>query len=54
MMKQTSHALENKYDAEDDAKTNKQHTKAKRRNFQSTNLEKLPSPTGWRIISYAF
>jgi len=45
MTKQTSHALENKYEAEAE--------KAKKEPSQ-TNLEKLPNPTGWRILVMPF
>ena len=41
----TSHALEAKYEAED--KEIKSET-------ESTNLEKLPDPTGWRILVMPF
>ena len=40
-----SHALEDKY--EEEAKEVKEET-------QSTSLEKLPSPTGWRILVMPF
>ena len=45
MTKQTSHALEDKY--EEEAKEVKEET-------QSTSLEKLPIPTGWRILVMPF
>jgi co-chaperonin GroES (HSP10) len=45
MTKQTSHALEDKYEAEAE--------KAKEEPSQ-TNLEKLPNPTGWRILVMPF
>jgi co-chaperonin GroES (HSP10) len=41
----TSHALEAKYEAED--KEIKSET-------ESTNLEKLPNPTGWRLLVMPF
>jgi co-chaperonin GroES (HSP10) len=41
----TSHALEAKYEEED--KQTKTET-------ESTNLEKLPSPTGWRLLVMPF
>ena len=41
----TSHALEAKYEAED--KEIKEET-------ESTNLEKLPNPTGWRLLVMPF
>ena len=41
----TSHALEDKY--EEEAKEVKEET-------QSTSLEKLPIPTGWRILVMPF
>ena len=40
-----SHALENKYEAED---------KQTQEETQSTNLEKLPDPTGWRLLVMPF
>ena len=40
-----SHALEAKYEAED--KETKEET-------ESTNLEKLPNPTGWRLLVMPF
>ena len=45
MTQTTSHALENKYEAED-KKAKEAPTK--------TNLEKLPNPTGWRILVMPF
>ena len=45
MTQTTSHALENKYEAED-KKAKEAPTK--------TNLEKLPTPTGWRILVMPF
>ena len=46
-----SHALEDKYNAEEDAKKIAEHEQAKP---QETSLEKLPSPTGWRILVMPF
>jgi len=48
----TSHALEAKYDAEEDAKKIAQHEAEKEP--EKTNLEKLPNPTGWRILIMPF
>ena len=45
MTKQTSHALEDKY--KEEAKEAKEET-------QETNLDKLPHPTGWRILVMPF
>ena len=45
MTQTTSHALENKY-KELDQKAEEAPTK--------TNLEKLPNPTGWRILIMPF
>ncbi len=47
-----SHALEDKYNAEEDAKKIAQH-EAKKEPSQ-TDLEKLPNPTGWRILVMPF
>ena len=47
-----SHALENKYNAEDDAKKIRAHEATKEP--EKTNLEKLPDPTGWRILVMPF
>ena len=44
----TSHALEDKYNAEEDAKKIIEHEETK------TSLEKLPNPTGWRILVMPF
>ena len=49
MTKQTSHALEDKYNAEEDAKKIAEHEEEK-----TTSLEKLPNPTGWRILVMPF
>jgi len=48
----TSHALEDKYSAEEDAKKIQEHETSKEEQF--TNLEKLPNPTGWRILVMPF
>ena len=45
MTQTTSHALEDKYKAEDKAATEAP---------EKTNLEKLPDPTGWRILVMPF
>ena len=47
-----SHALENKYNAEDDAKKIRAHEATKEP--EKTNLEKLPNPTGWRLLIMPF
>ena len=47
-----SHALENKYNAEDDAKKIRAHEATKEP--EKTNLEKLPNPTGWRLLVMPF
>ena len=47
-----SHALENKYNAEDDAKKIRAHEAKKEP--EKTNLEKLPYPTGWRLLIMPF
>ena len=44
-----SHALEDKYNAEEDAKKIAEHEEEK-----TTSLEKLPNPTGWRILVMPF
>ena len=44
-MMTTSHALENKYEAEDKEATEEP---------SKTNLEKLPQPTGWRLLVMPF
>jgi co-chaperonin GroES (HSP10) len=46
-----SHALEDKYNAEQDAKKIAEHEETKP---QETNLDKLPTPTGWRILVMPF
>ena len=51
-MMTTSHALEDKYNAEDDAKKIQEHEKQKE--DSKTNLEKLPNPTGWRLLVMPF
>ena len=48
----TSHALEDKYNAEDDVKKIQEHEKQKE--ASKTNLEKLPNPTGWRLLVMPF
>ncbi len=48
----TSHALEDKYNAEDDAKKISKH--AQEKEASKTSLEKLPNPTGWRILVMPF
>ena len=52
MNQTTSHALEDKYDAEEDAKKIAQHEATEEPS--KTNLEKLPNPTGWRILVMPF
>ena len=52
MTQTTSHALENKYSAEEDAKKIQEHETSKEE--QPINLEKLPTPTGWRILVMPF
>ena len=52
MTQTTSHALEAKYNAEEDAKKIAAHEAEKE--TTSTNLEKLPDPTGWRILVMPF
>ena len=52
MTRTTSHALESKYKAEDDAK--KIAANEAEKETTSTNLEKLPNPTGWRILVMPF
>ena len=47
-----SHALEDKYNAEDDAKKIRAHEATKEP--EKTNLEKLPNPTGWRLLIMPF
>jgi len=52
MTKQTSHALEDKYTAEE---VSKQTAEQKAKEEPSkTNLNKLPNPTGWRILVMPF
>ena len=50
----TSHALEDKYNAEDDAKKIQEHADKKAEEDLKTNLEKLPNPTGWRLLVMPF
>ena len=52
MTQTTSHALEAKYNAEEDAK--KIAANEAEKETTSTNLEKLPDPTGWRILVMPF
>ena len=52
MTQTTSHALEDKYNAEDDAKKISIHEASKEP--EKTNLDKLPDPTGWRILVMPF
>ena len=47
-----SHALEDKYDAQDDALKIAQHEAEEAPT--KTNLEKLPNPTGWRLLVMPF
>ena len=47
-----SHALEDKYDAEEDAKKIADHEAKKAP--EETNLERLPNPTGWRLLVMPF
>ena len=47
-----SHALEDKYNAEEDAKKIAQHEAEQAPT--KTNLEKLPNPTGWRLLVMPF
>jgi len=51
-MTTTSHALEDKYNAEDDAKKISKH--AQEKEDSKTSLEKLPNPTGWRLLVMPF
>ena len=52
MTQTTAHAFEAKYNAEEDAKKIAAHEAEKE--TTSTNLEKLPDPTGWRILVMPF
>jgi len=56
MIQTTSHALEDKYDAEEDVKKIKNHAskKAAKEAPEKTSLEKLPNPTGWRLLVMPF
>mgnify|MGYP003676938264 FL=1 len=47
-----SHALEDKYETE--AAANKEAVDKAKQEPQTTNLEKLPTPTGWRILVMPF
>ena len=51
-MMTTSHALEDKYNAEEDAKKIADHEAKKAP--EETNLERLPNPTGWRLLVMPF
>jgi co-chaperonin GroES (HSP10) len=52
MSQVTSHALEDKYDAEEDAKKIAEYEATEEPS--KTNLEKLPNPTGWRLLVMPF
>ena len=52
MTQTTSHALEDKYNAEDDVKKISKHAQEKENS--QTDLEKLPNPTGWRLLVMPF
>ena len=52
MTQTTSHALEDKYNAEEDAEKIRIHEASKEP--EKTNLDKLPDPTGWRILVMPF
>ena len=52
MIQTTSHALEDKYNAEDDVKKISKHEQEKENS--QTDLEKLPDPTGWRLLVMPF
>ena len=56
MTQTTSHALEDKYNAEDDVKKIQEHAKKKagKPKDTKTNLEKLPNQTGWRLLVMPF
>ena len=47
-----SHALEDKYNAEEDVKKISKH--AQEKEASKTSLEKLPTPTGWRLLVMPF
>ena len=51
-MTTTSHALEDKYNAADAAKKISKHEQEKENS--KTDLEKLPNPTGWRLLIMPF
>ena len=55
-LKDKKFPLETKYDAEDDVKKIRKHaaTKKAKEDPEKTNLEKLPNPTGWRILVMPF
>jgi co-chaperonin GroES (HSP10) len=52
MTQTTSHALENKYKAEEKAK--KISRQEQEQENSKTDLEKLPNPTGWRLLVMPF
>ena len=52
MTQTTSHALEDKYNAEEDAKKIAEHEAKKAP--EETSLERLPNPTGWRLLVMPF
>ena len=56
MTQTTSHALEDKYNAEEDAKKIIEHAVKEdaKEKPQKTDLEKLPNPTGWRLLVMPF
>ena len=56
MTQTTSHALEDKYNAEEDAKKIIEHSVKEdaKEKPQKTDLEKLPNPTGWRLLVMPF
>ena len=54
MTQTTSHALEDKYNAEEDVKKIVKHAEKKAREEIKSNLEKLPDPTGWRLLVMPF
>jgi len=46
--------LEEKYDAEEDVKKIQKHAEKKAKENSKTDLEKLPNPTGWRLLVMPF
>ena len=46
--------LEEKYDAEEDVKKIQKHVEKKAKENSKTDLEKLPNPTGWRLLVMPF